>query len=341
MISICHKLDSDIPSFGLDYQHLNFGFSPDYLLSAANQRGGQGITFYDPSNTGLYIPAIIYKSRFLRILRFTAAPSYANGQQPTADEELSFLNPLVAHIKQHNICDRINPPANWALFQVAPDSAVKAPFGSYCLNLQANEPDLWHRLHQKHRNAIRKAQKSNVMIKAGHDQLDNAYDIYHQTMNRNHMAADSKESFFTLMSSRDFDVFCGVAYLDDTPVSAIFAPYNRFGAYYLHGGTVEKLAVDGANTLLHYSAIQAFHAAGCNHYDFVGARIGNIENPRVANIQRFKSRFGGELKEGVIWKKDIKLANSKLYDFATQAKRFMERKPPTLDLIDQEKNKNL
>ena len=67
-------------------------------------------------------------------------------------------------------------------------------------------------------------------------------------------------------------------------------------------------------------------------YDFVGVRIDN-QDPALEGIFRFKKGFGGDLKEGYLWKRDIKPIRAKLYDLLIRIRHV--NRPVYRDIIDQ------
>ena len=70
---------------------------------------------------------------------------------------------------------------------------------------------------------------------------------------------------------------------------------------------------------------------GVKKYDFVGVRLKN-NNPALEGIFRFKKGFGGELKEGYLWKIDILPLKAKAYDLMVKLKSGNDK---LTDIIDQ------
>lgn len=242
---------------------------------------------------------------------------------------------IIDYIKENNIAHRITAPANWCLFHNPPRGSKFVPFGSYILNIPDTREAIWTSLHQKHRNAARKARREGVETRFGRDGIEICHRIYAETMLRNGLSFLPLSSFKEMMSTSAGKVICGVAYQNGVPVSSLFAPYNLHGAYYLFGGTAEGYS-GGANTLLHISAIETLSELGVERYDFVGARVGSNLTERIKGIQKFKSRFGGKLHQGYIWKKDLNKARCFLFDIASATKVRAHRASSTQDIIDQE-----
>ena len=109
---------------------------------------------------------------------------------------------------------------------------------------------------------------------------------------------------------------------------------NR-SAYYMFGGSAVKPHA-GAMNLLHWSAMKLMKERGVKYYDFVGARINPDEGSKYEGIQRFKSRFGGELKKGYLWKMPLNKFKYKLFCWLVAAKQGRNY---CGDVIDQERKR--
>ena len=100
-----------------------------------------------------------------------------------------------------------------------------------------------------------------------------------------------------------------------------------------------KVVLDGvfnAMNLLHWSAMKLMKERGVKYYDFVGARINPDEGSKYEGIQRFKSRFGGELKKGYLWKMPLNKFKYKLFCWLVAAKQGRNY---CGDVIDQERKR--
>lgn len=323
---------------GLNFRHICFGFSPDYLDAAADIRTkGLGGIFELQDEQGVaYVPGIIFHRRFLRVLILTATPIDQNGQVLSPPNQLQVLELLGAHLRRTGLVHRIAQPTNWCVFQSIPSRAKWALFGSYVLPLVKDQSQLFAGLHGKHRNVIRRAEKMGAIVKQGKDQLHAFYRLYQNTMHRNAMPHEPMSYFQALLNSADFHTYCGVAYAQDIPVSTLFAPFNSHGAYYMYGGTAHDIRINGANNLLHFEAIKHFATHGSSFYDFVGARLGDVKNPRLRAIQNFKLRFGGPLQRGALWKKDLSPWSCHVFDALAGIRSLARGGRGSGDIIDQE-----
>jgi lipid II:glycine glycyltransferase (peptidoglycan interpeptide bridge formation enzyme) len=81
----------------------------------------------------------------------------------------------------------IIPGTTNTIFRTYPDGAVVAPYGTYIVDLNQTEENLWEKLHTKHRNVIRNARKKGVEIRSGIEHLETAYETIRDTLKRSKM----------------------------------------------------------------------------------------------------------------------------------------------------------
>ena len=254
----------------------------------------------------------------------------------TVEEETIFLNNVINYIRENQLTDLVAAPHTCALFNSVPDGSVYCPFGSYIVDLSKSEEDLFSAIHTKHKNVIRKAQKDGVIISNADEYKKQCWNLINATATRQHLGGISENEFKKLSSSPNWDFY--VALFEGEPVGASLLAWSEYGSYYMHGGSAEKTHA-GAMNLLHWTARLNMKKRGVKRYDFVGARINPIPCSKQEGIQRFKSRFGGELKTGYLWKYPISPVKVKLYDIYIYLKNYL-RHSYTKDIIDQENSNN-
>lgn len=319
-----------------DFGRLPFSFSPAYLGALATHKLGVG-GWYSAKYGGeeILMPVLRYRSRFLRLMTIQFAPCKSNGERLGGALEKIFLEKVALNAQNSGEIDRISQPVNWSLFDSLPEGAVAVRFGSFILNLRQSAAEIFSAFHSKNRNIIRRAQRQGVDILFGPDQLTAFHRLYSGTMERNGLKAESVEFFEGLLKAKGLNFLVGVAYADGRPCAAMAAPYTEFGAYYLFGGSDVSGDENGANNLLHYEAILYFKEQGCAIYDFVGARLEVHDNQRLEGIQRFKSRFGGKLVVGLIWKQDLSALRCWTYDQLLSLRLRVSGVRSKGDIIDQ------
>jgi lipid II:glycine glycyltransferase (peptidoglycan interpeptide bridge formation enzyme) len=222
-----------------------------------------------------------------------------------------------------------------ALFNYFPDDSIYCRFGSYILDLSQSEEALLSNIHSKHRNVIKKAKKDNVLISCGKENRDKCEFLINSTLSRQkvHQINQNMLNKLTALSNIDYWI---AEYNDEIHGAAIIV-WAENSAYYLYGGSIEKTH-SGAMNLLHWAAIMEMKKRNVKFYDFVGARIDPEEGSKYEGIQRFKSRFGGELKQGYLWKLPLNKVKYKLYVSMQKLKNYGQFKG---DIIDQERRRGM
>ena len=268
-------------------------------------------------------------------------PLDGQAQRLVPGDEKRFLDDAVRYLGDHRLCDRVNQPANWAVFQAVPEGALSAPFGSYCLDLGGVSTErLFEGIHGKHRNVIRKAERSGVCVKYGSDQVEAFHRLYVETWARSERGCEPLSYFRMLLDLMgEEQAACGVAYFGDEPVGAHVVLWSLYGAYYVYGASAPDPGVSGAVNFLHWTTIQRMKAAGVARYDFVGSRLSDVSGTRLEGIQRFKARFGGRLERGYLWKIDLNRSKCRVYDALRAARQTLRRARKSEDIIDEERRK--
>jgi len=289
------------------------------------------------SNT---IACKIWKNKFLKIIQPIYPPLSNNAERMNKQQELDFLNKWVSFIKEAKMADRIVQSENFGIFKSAPVHSVSAPFGTYYLNLgSSTEHELFQKIHVKHRNVIRNAEKNEIVLKYGQNCIDDFYLLYYQTMKRSNMYCQDVSYFKNLYNSIPQNTICRVAYFNNIPQGGIFMPFTEFGAFYLYGASTEKIEINGTINYLHWNTIKVLKRKNVKRYDFVGARLSNVSGTKLAGIQQFKRRFGVQLEEGFLWKMNLSKKKCDIYDSLLSVKIKLRGREVPLDIIDQENRK--
>lgn len=278
------------------------------------------------------LPYFVKHTSIFKSIRFILAP-IAQNETCNSDSEKDFLNNVVQLVRQKKIADFIACPNPSALFSAVPDDSRYCSFGSYIINLQSSEEDIWASVHSKHKNVIRKAEKDGISISNSSVYVDECINLVKDTLTRQQMGVPTDEYFSFLKNQQGIEF---VVALCDGKVqgSAILAWTERRSSYYLYGGSSLEVH-NGSMSLLHWESIKLMKQRGVNHYDFVGARLKPKAGSKLEGIQRFKSRFGGEMKIGYLWKIQINPVKSFLYSFLLTTYLTL-RKSNAKDIIDQE-----
>ena len=221
-----------------------------------------------------YLPCLLRKGKLLNTIQLLYAPVNVKGELVISENEKEILDVFVAALMKDKKVDRILQPAVWSLFQGFPENSTVAPFGSYQINLENSEEELWKALHSKHRNVVRNAEKKGASILSGEEAIARFYKLYKGTMERNDMFLEP-QSYFEKLGASQVPYYCGVVHDDNHDIGGVFIPYTQHGAYYVYGGSEARISLTGAMNFLHYKAMLALKGEGVELYDFVGARFSN------------------------------------------------------------------
>lgn len=280
------------------------------------------------------LPYTIRKRVFIRFIQFT---SPVCGTKSIAEEK-EFLDNVIEYIKININIDFIES-TNTSIFNSYPDSSMYCKFGSYIVDLEKSEEELFSGLHSKHRNVIRKAQKDGLVVLHGNEYMLDCYNLINETFTRQGILAPTLEYIRRLADLDDNVSFVIIKENDFIQGCAIFLWNKGHSCYYLHGGSIQN-SHGGAMNLLHWETMIRMKANGVKNYDFVGGRLNPDEGSRLEGIQRFKSRFGGDFHIGYLWKLTISKYKTSFYFFLL--KIFFEKirkQKYTGDAIDQERAK--
>ncbi|MBL7922868.1 MAG: peptidoglycan bridge formation glycyltransferase FemA/FemB family protein, partial [Bacteroidia bacterium] len=208
------------------------------------------------------------------------------------------------------------------------------PFGTYItdLSLYPDDDALLGTFDPKYKKAVQHSMKNGARVVFGKDCYDDFYKLYTHTTTRAGIFRDPPAFFEAqrrLLGDRHTET--GVVYDGETAIGGIFMLYSRYAALCTHAGSGGESKLYGGMKYLHFEMMKRLRDAGVRYYDLVGVRIGS-KNEALEGVFRFKKGFGGQLKEGFLWKADIAPLNVKLYNFIQKVRN----KKISGDIIDQE-----
>ncbi|WP_321317210.1 peptidoglycan bridge formation glycyltransferase FemA/FemB family protein [Labilibaculum sp.] len=257
-------------------------------------------------------------------------------EDPNFLKEKNFLEEVVKNIKNTSAHFVYQPNTN-VVFDTFPKGSLEASFGSYQIDLEKGEEELFANLHPKHRNVIKKAKKDGVIIKTGEDQFSDFFELYKDTMERQNLNYTSEIELKEIATKLNGNALISVAYKDGIPQGSSMLLYEKgFGAYYFYGGSALRPHIGSIN-LMHWENIIKLKSVGVSFYDFVGARIKPKKGSKIEGIQKFKERFGGEMKKGYLWKYPSNNVIYKLFCFVAKLNALMHKRVYKGDIIDQER----
>lgn len=298
--------------------------TPDYFNSLGAVDWGYLVA------DGGVLPFYIRKKIIFTYLLFTTGVLGTKN----AEDEADFLNEAVTCIKMHLSIDFIQCQHVTALFKAYPASSVSCRFGSYVMDLSFDEETLMSNIHTKHRNVIKKAEKDGILVSCDEQNRERCIALIQETLVRQHIPVIGSDFLKQLAVVKYVDYWIA-EYNGEVHGAAIILWAGHQTAYYMFGGSNKKTH-SGAMNLLHWNAIKKMKERGVKYYDFVGARLNPEEGSKYEGIQRFKSRFGGELKQGYLWKMPLNALKYKLFNLLLIVKAKGSYKG---DVIDQERRR--
>lgn len=308
-----------------------------YALFAEKSLHKKILVFSDEKNNTICCKT--WKNKFLSFIQPVYPPLNSRAGRLSPENEKKFLDSFISFLREKKKFDRITSSENFSVFYSVPSGSKNTPFGTYYLDLHPTEEKLFSNLHPKHRNVIRNAERNNINVTFGKENIKNFHILYKETMARSSMYCEPIEYFTSFYDSLPENVICGVAYCNHVPQGALFMPFTAFGTFYLYGASAGKQAVNGAMNYLHWKAMLYLKSKGVQRYDFVGARLSDVSGTKLAGIQQFKERFGASLEKGFLWKLDLHKTKCNLYDSILKAKVKLKGHAFPKDIIDQENDK--
>ncbi|MGE5328472.1 MAG: lipid II:glycine glycyltransferase FemX [Deltaproteobacteria bacterium] len=321
------------PNVKEELKNANVFMSREYA-SFINKLNRQYYYFF---NEDFILPIEIFKKPFHKVGRIYSEVYRRNLDRLDDYSERAFLDDVINILKTKFKLMCINQTATTAILEVIPSNSKYIPFGTYELDLSLEEDTLLNNIHSKHRNSIVRAERNGVQIRRGQvDLIDDLYYVLSHTYRRSNMFLNEKSYFEDLIRTLNSQSIIFAAYKDNAVQGAALFFYNSQRCYYMYGGSIDS-PEPGAMNLLHWMAILYMKRSNVRVYDFVGARLDPDKDSKYYTMQRFKERFGAQIKEGYMFKCVL---NEFQHNAYTLAKHLVKKKWQK-DIIDQESHKYL
>ena len=180
--------------------------------------------------------------------------------------------------------------------------------GTYILNLQGPEADIYKGFSKGHKSSIQKAIKSEVTINIleGNDAFEHVVDylkIQNQFFERKKgnfpvMYLKTKDSLEKTLKTTYCRTFLAIAYYQDQPAAgALLTSFDKSIYYYLGVSDFALTRISQASNLLHWEIIKFAQKNGFVEYDFGGADLNPNPSSDMYGVFMFKKNFGGEPRE--------------------------------------------
>lgn len=306
-------------------QEANMYYSKNYYNYSCAVNFGQWY-LYDEN---LIITVSIYSKALIKYAMYPSEYFLLSDGVSLEDKKI-FLDECENVLKKEGVA-WVNTSAA-ALFDVYSTHSLRIPFGSHIIDLTLSDEELWQNVHSKHRNSIRRAEKSGVIVKRGGVELLEDYLLLDDaTWARSNRNSYGRTFFQKMFDNLEDNVVIYIAYFDEVPQAGSCYFLNHKMCYYMYGASADSPET-GSTNFLHWEVVKDLKKNGVERYSFVGCRIGEDENSKYHTIQRFKERFGGKLFEGYMFKTIIIPWEAKLFAFLYRIKNGNTTK----DAIDQE-----
>jgi Acetyltransferase (GNAT) domain len=279
-----------------------------------------------------FMPLRLFGNALIKFGQIQHAP-ISDNIELEASKQLDFFNELLLFCSRQNICDRFIQPHPYGILLAKPEGVKFCNFGSYIIDLKnQTEEEILHRFKKNYVTEIRQTENRGATAKFGYNVLQDFYTCHQHTMQNAGKLTDSIEYFEAMYKHLgEKNITTGVVYEDGNPIGSLFVIHTKYAAIYTHAGTMGKTKLSGRMKFLNWECIKRMKAIGVNKYDFTGVRLDNTD-PVLEGIFTFKQGFGGDLKKGFLWKKDLEKVKTTAYDLLMKVKnpggKFM-------DIIDQ------
>lgn len=212
--------------------------------------------------------------------------------------------------------DYLSQPQSNVVLPFKPSFGTVVPWGSYIIDLTRTEDEIFSSFHTKHKNVIRKAAKEGVTVDCKADYHEVWQNIC-ETLDRQKVYPPQLSYYQKLVENVPDNMAFYTCKLNGEIQGSAVIVYDNYCAYYMYGGSAPR-PYTGSVNLLQFEIMKDMKAKGVKEYDMVGARTIYEEDSKFAGIQRFKSRFASDFKQGYILRMIIKPVKYKLFLFCVK-----------------------
>lgn len=253
------------------------------------------IGLYDNANLIGLFPLFIKKFLFLKVAASPFVVEDTPYMGPLIDPHYfsKFLPALNLYLKKNKIHYLRMISNSFYDLKDTDDSYQFTTKYTHILDLTRTEQELWDNLETRCRTAIRKAQKSGVVIHEmqDRDDIEKYYamieQIYHS---QNKPCPNPKTLYYDIWDAfgQKQAIFLQAKYRDEI-IAGVIIILDGKRAYYNNGTSKNEFKPLSAGNLLLWHAMLIAKEKGIKDFDFVGSDI-----PRLA---KFKESFGGTLSK--------------------------------------------
>lgn len=318
---------------------LNIFYSEDYKNYKLSTKSSFKFYYYLCTDD-FVIPIVLHKYLIFRYVEFLSEPAQYNN---SGESENEFINEICSYLKCEMKVQWLLCTPAYAFFQSYPRGSKVVPFGSQVIDLKLPIEDLYQNMDRKHREMTRRGEKGNVVVEISDiDLIDDFCSLETSMWRKSGVLIDNTYNSFyeSILTRLKHNSIVSVAYKNGKPQVGLIIYFNEKMAYAMHAGRADEME-PGANNLLYWKIIEYLKSIGVAKFSIVGFRIMPDKDSKIYDIQRFKSRFGGVLEEGFMFKMDFKPFYHKLFNLLLDIRLLFKGKvnKKRKDIIDQELHK--
>lgn len=313
-------------------KQLPYPFCEEYI--AFERSRGFGYYIICDTEEKIFIPLKVSKRQIFYVGVFTHAPVAISGSI-SAEKERDFVNAATALSAKQFKCVRIEPGSTISVFQSYPDGAKAVELGLFSVGFDKTEDEIFAAFNSTYRNEIRNAEKTGIEIRYGKSELPAFYDCYADTHKRQGAAYEPLQFFEGVFNALGEEkVLCATAYVNGVADAAVFLIYTDYAGYYMYAGSAAKTQLKGSTKKILWDCMRLMKQRGTRQFILGGARHKNVAGTKFEGIQNFKRRFGAQVTDGYIWKKDLNIWMCTAYDLLFWLKCRLSGSAVPKDIID-------
>jgi lipid II:glycine glycyltransferase (peptidoglycan interpeptide bridge formation enzyme) len=281
--------------------------------------------YYD-DEMKIVVPFIKYRIKFITVAIYLFSPYTSEGEKPSPGDEKLFFERFHLYLEKNRICDVIFPLQHNFHFQAIPDDVDYYRLDLITLDINKSADLVLKGFAPNYRNEINKSIKAGTTVLFGEQYLPDFYQVFKKTHKKQGIEVESYEHLLDMLSRMPQNIHVGVAVQNQQTLASLYNFYDSHNVYYAKAGTVSSKENPGANKHLLFEAIKYYQEKKIKHVILGGYRNIDNVNSKYYNIQKFKLRFGAEIRQGYHFVKVINHKRYGLFNFLMKAKALVTGK---------------
>lgn len=226
-----------------------------------------------------------YKQTILRCV-YERITSFIHCNVREINLSLSPMSPAL----RGEMCPRLNP-----LLELGCANTLSQ---TWIIDLRSGKDSLWKSMEGRARTAIRKAEKSEIIVREANsvDDCDIYYRLHCETYQRTGVRPHPKEYFEEIWKNflvKRLSKIWFAEHNGEVVAAENFGVYKKAAIYWTGAASSKGLAVE-ANSLLQWTAMQWMVDSGIEWYE-TGEAFPHIKSGKLKGLSDFKKSFGGKL----------------------------------------------